>query len=64
MMGVDYKTKKDLKAAIGQRLRITPSAFGPEYQENGTFCVVGPSPYVRKWFAEVTIEKGIIKKVE
>lgn len=34
MMGADYKTKKDLKAAIGQPLRfIETSAFGPEYKE-------------------------------
>jgi hypothetical protein len=64
MMGASYKTKKDLKAAVGQSLRYEEtSAFGPEFKENGTFCVVGPSPYQRNWFASVTMENGLIKKV-
>ena len=64
MMGASYKTKKDLKAAIGQSLRyIETSFFGEEYRENGTFCVVGPSPYERKWFASVTMKDGKIAKV-
>lgn len=63
-MGASYKTKKDLKAAIGRPLRyVETSMFGPEYRADGKFCVVGPSPYVRKWYAEVTMEKGLIKKV-
>jgi hypothetical protein len=64
MMGASYKTKKDLKAAIGQSLRyVETSFFGEEYRENGTFCVVGPSPYERKWFASVTMKDGKIAKV-
>jgi len=64
MMGACYKTKKDLKAAIGQELRYEETSFfGPEYKENGTFCVVGPSPVERKWFASVTIQNGLIVKV-
>lgn len=64
MMGARYKSKKELKAAIGQPLHyIETSFFGPEYRENGTFCVVGPSPDVRKWFAEVTMQNGLIAKV-
>jgi len=64
MMGARYKTKKDLKAAVGQALKYEEtSMFGPEFKENGKFCVVGPSPYERKWFAEVTMENGLIKKV-
>ena len=65
MMGANYKTKKDLKAAIGQRLKYTEtSMFGEEYKENGSFCVVGPSPTVRKWYAEVTMKDGLIFKVK
>lgn len=65
MMGASYKTKKDLKAAIGQPLRyVETSAFGPEYKANGTFAVVGPSPYERKWYAEVTMKDGKIEKVK
>jgi hypothetical protein len=64
MMGASYKTKKDLKAAIGQPLRyVETSAFGPEYKDNGTFPVVGPSPYERKWYATVTMKDGKIVKV-
>ena len=64
MMGASYKTKKDLKAAVGKRLNyVETSMFGAEYKPDGKFCVVGPSPYQRKWFAEVTMENGLIKKV-
>lgn len=64
MMGASYKTKKDLKAAIGKPLRyVETSMFGAEYSDNGKFAVVGPSPYERKWFAQVTMENGLIKKV-
>jgi hypothetical protein len=66
MLGVSgYKTKKDLKAAVGQHLRyVETSYFGTEYAANGTLCVVGPSATVRKWYASVTMENGIIKKVK
>jgi hypothetical protein len=64
MMGASYKTKKDLKAAVGQSLRyVETSMFGEEYKPNGQFCVVGPSPYVRKWYATVTMSDGKIAKV-
>lgn len=64
MMGADYKTKKALKESIGKALRyIETSMFGPEFKENGTFCVVGPSPYIRKWYASVTMRGGLIEKV-
>jgi hypothetical protein len=64
MMGASYESKKDLKAAVGQPLLYEETSFfGPEYEENGTFCVVGPSPTQRKWFASVTMENGLIKKV-
>jgi hypothetical protein len=65
MMGASYKTKKELKASTGQPLRyIETSFFGPEYKENGTFCVVGPSPEKRVWFAEVTMQNGLIVRVK
>lgn len=66
MMGASYKTKKDLKASIGQTLRyVETSAFGPEYKANGTFCVVGPCPYTsRKWYAEVTMRDDKIVGVK
>lgn len=65
MMGASYRTKKALKEAVGQPLRyVETSMFGAEYKANGTFCVVGPSPYERKWYAEVTMKDGKIAKVK
>jgi hypothetical protein len=65
MMGArGYKTKKELKAAVGQPLRYEETSFfGPEYKDDGTFCVVGPSPRERTWFASVTMQAGLIAKV-
>lgn len=65
MMGASYKTKKALKESIGQRLKyVETSMFGQEYKSNGTFCVVGPCAYTnRKWYAQVTMENDLIKKV-
>lgn len=64
MMGALYKTKKDLKASIGKSLNYEEtSMFGNEYKADGKFCVVGPSPTNRKWFAEVTMVAGKINKV-
>ena len=64
MMGARYKTKKLLKASIGQPLRyIETSMFGNEYRRDGKFAVVGPDPLRRKWFAEVTMKDGLIEKV-
>lgn len=65
MMGANYKTKKDLKASIGQSLHYEEtSLFGSEFKPDGTFCVVGPSPRERKWFAKVTMVGGLISKVK
>lgn len=64
MMGASYKSKKELKAAVGQPLRyVETSFFGLEYKADGKFCVVGPSPTERKWFATVVMQNGLIAKV-
>lgn len=64
MMGASYKTKKELKQAIGQELRyVETSMFGNEYKSTGTFVVVGPSPEKRTWFASVTMKDDKIVKV-
>lgn len=64
MLGAYYKTKKELKQAVGQRLHYEEtSMFGQEYTPDGQFCVVGPSPRERKWFASVTTANGKIIKV-
>ncbi len=64
MLSANYKTKKDLKTQIGHPLRYTEtSIFGNEYKSNGTFCVVGPSPQVRKWYAQITMKDNRIEKI-
>lgn len=64
MLAAKYKFKKDLKASIGKELFYTEtSIFGKEYQANGSFCVVGPSAYDRKWYAKVTMKDNKIVKV-
>ena len=65
MLVANYPTKKKLKASKGKPLRHTEtSLFGPEYRDNGKFCVVGPSAYNRKWYAEITMEDGRIARVK
>lgn len=64
MLAANYTTKKALKESIGNALRYTEtSVFGGEYKPTGTLYVVGPSPYVRKWYASVTMADGKIVKV-
>ena len=69
MLVTGYKSKKELKENIGQRLvyRET-SMFGPEYKSTGSF-VVAHRPAItglpgREFFASVTMADGLIKKVE
>lgn len=64
MMSAIYKTKKALKESVGHPLRYQEtSLFGAEYVPDGTFTVVGPAPYDRKWYAEITMAGGLIAKV-
>ena len=64
MLATYYKTKKDLKAAVGHSLNYgETSLFGAEFKADGQFCVVGPSEYQRKWFATVTMKNSLIEKV-
>lgn len=64
-MGASYPSKKALKENIGKPLNyVETSLFGAEYKSNGKFCVVGPCAYTsRKWYAQVTMENDLIKKV-
>lgn len=65
MLAAQYPNKKALKESVGKRLRyVETSLFGFEYTENGSFAVVGPSAYNRKWYAQVTMENGLIKRVK
>ena len=64
MLAALYSTKKELKTQIGQSLVYEEtSIFGDDFKRDGRFCVVGPSPTNRKWFAEVTMKDGKILKV-
>ena len=68
-MLVHYKTKKELKAAIGEPLRYTEtSIFGPEYLDTGSF-MVAHRPRIQKnggreFSAKVTMSNGRIAAVE
>jgi hypothetical protein len=65
MLAANYPTKKALREAEGQPLRYSEtSMFGAEYRPNGTFPVVGPSAYERKWHAQVTMRDGKIAGVK
>lgn len=67
MLGaVGYAKKKDLKAAIGQPLQYEETSLhGTEYKANGNVTMVGPNAYTKRdWYATVTMENGLIKKVQ
>ena len=64
---INFKTKKALKEAVanGQAVRVyQPGPFGGNEPSNGTVCVEGPHyPEPHRWYAECTLENGIIVKV-
>jgi len=65
MLVATYPTKKALKESVGSSLHyLETSMFGAEFKTEGTFPVVGPAPYQRKWYATVTMKNGIIHKVK
>ncbi len=67
MMSVyDCKTKKVLKSRVGEPAEDVlqeTSMFGAELTTEGSFPVVGPGPYERKWYATVVVRGGKIAKV-
>lgn len=58
-----YKTKEELSASVGAKLRYQETRKKPEFVDNTTLTVVGPSPVNRKWFAVVTVRNGEIVQV-
>ena len=68
MLVTGYKSKKELKAAIGSALQYEEtSMFGPEYKSTGSF-VVAHRPLVtglpgREFFAKVTMADDKIAAV-
>jgi hypothetical protein len=68
MMLVYYPSKKDMKNFVGRPLNYTEtSMFGPEFKNNGKFCVSNRPSITgvkgREFFAEVTMKDGLIAKV-
>jgi hypothetical protein len=64
MLGASYKTKKACRESIGKAPRfIETSIVGVEFTGDGKYTVVGPGPYDRKWYAQVTVYNGVITKV-
>ena len=68
MLIFNYESKKVLKENIGKPLNyIETSLFGNEYKENGLLTGTN-RPHItgkgREFFANVTMENGIIKNVK
>lgn len=68
MLVFNYESKKALKESIGKPLRyIETSMFGPEYKDNGALTGAN-RPHItgkgREFFANVTMENGLIKGVK
>lgn len=68
MLVFNYESKKVLKESIGKPLRyIETSIFGPEYRDNGILTGAN-RPHIthkgREFFANVTMENGLIKGVK
>ena len=67
MLVFNYESKKQLKECIGQPLKyIETSMFGAEYRPDGDLTGAN-RPHItgkgREFFATVTMEQGVIKKV-
>ncbi len=63
--GRPFPTKKSLKEHIGKHiLFVETSMFGAEFKGAGKYTIVGPEPYKRVWYAQVTVEDdGKVVKV-
>jgi len=62
-----FKTKKALREyTVGKPPRfLETSWFGAEYTGDGIYVIVGPCPYTRRtWYAQVTVENGLVKAVK
>lgn len=65
---VNYRTKKDLKAAVaaGKQVGVyQPGPFGGNEPANGEVSIEGPHyPAPHSWYARVTLKDGVIVKVK
>tara|TARA_B100000900_G_scaffold154568_1_gene131239 strand:+ start:1663 stop:1869 length:207 start_codon:yes stop_codon:yes gene_type:complete len=68
MILLHYKSKKELKTKIGEKLKYTEtSIFGPQYRSNGV--IYGARrPHIegggREFFAEITMKNNRIFRVK
>jgi len=68
MIIFNYSSKKELKENVGRHLDyIETSMFGPEYVTNGVLTGAN-RPHItgkgREFFANVTMQNGLIKAVK
>ena len=61
-----FKTKKALKNMKGQYIGyvIDPAPFEFKTLENYTGAIVGPSEKERVWYAQITVDNGILKSIK
>ena len=69
MLLTGYKSKKELKEQVGKPLKYREtSLFGPEFKANGSFAAAHRPAVTglpgREFFAEITMENGLIKAVK
>jgi len=62
----NFKSKKELKQAIADGKTVTVFSPGSFHcPQNGTVFLEGPHyPKPHKWYAQATIENGIVKSVK
>ena len=64
----NYKTKKALRLAVAAGKRVTyyqPGPFGGNEPDDGTIYLEGPHyPAAHTWYAQATVEGGVIVKVK
>jgi hypothetical protein len=74
LLVIGYTSKRELAESVGQPLSYEEtSAFGPEYKRDGVLTVAHRPALVpmsqrkglgREFFAQVTMENGLIKSVK
>lgn len=68
MLILDYPSKKEMKAAIGQKLKYQEtSIFGAEYKSTGSFMGCNRphlTGHKREFFAEVIMKDDLIVEVK
>lgn len=64
---VNFKTKKSLKEAVAQGIKVgvfQPGPWGANAPDNGKVALEGPHyPEPHRWYAAAIVENGVITKV-